>query len=186
MNSDRGSWFTLFSGRKFYPLDPRPDEIYVRDIAHALSLLCRFNGHCARHYSVAQHSVYCSNQVPDEHKLAALLHDATEAYVGDMIRPLKKNIPQYVEIENKVWTAIASRFSLSTTLPECVHVADNTVLAAEAQALLLPLGERKSWLPWEPPANLRVETWTSEEASAMFLDRFQQLYRGSDKSTLIG
>jgi hypothetical protein len=87
----RGDWMQTFTGRAFYPLDPRPEDIDPVDIAHALSLICRYGGHSSRFYSVAEHCVLMSHAVAPEHALWALLHDATEAYLGDMIRPLKRS-----------------------------------------------------------------------------------------------
>ncbi len=80
----RGDWIQVRSGRKFHPLDPRPEDVDINDIAHALSNLCRFTGHCTDFYSVAQHSVIASQIVPPASALAALLHDASEAYMGDI------------------------------------------------------------------------------------------------------
>src|SRR5689334_10911717 len=83
----RGYNMTTFSGEPFWPLDPQPEDIRIVDIAHALSLQCRFNGHTKFHYSVAQHSLIMSFNVPLQFALEALLHDAAEAYIGDLIRP---------------------------------------------------------------------------------------------------
>ena len=79
-----GSWLQTYTGIQFWPLDPRPEEIDIQDIAHALSLLCRFNGHCQRFYSVAEHSVHVSTILAPEFGLWGLLHDAAEAYLSDI------------------------------------------------------------------------------------------------------
>src|SRR5438128_12538670 len=84
----RGDWMQTYTGRAFYPLDPRLDDICIEDIAHALSMLCRYGGQCQEFYSVAEHSVLMSYAVNPQHALWALLHDATESYMGDLIRPL--------------------------------------------------------------------------------------------------
>ena len=91
MTSLRDYWFTTYTGKKFHIFDPSLDEIDIADIAHSLSLICRYGGHLPEHYSVAQHSVLVSNLVPENIALEALLHDAEEAYTGDMIRPFKKH-----------------------------------------------------------------------------------------------
>jgi len=89
MNSTRiGDWIETYTGKQFYPLDPYPEDIDVRDIAHALSNLCRFTGHCRAFYSVAEHSIYVSTHVPKTMALQALFHDAPEAYIADISGPL--------------------------------------------------------------------------------------------------
>src|SRR5262245_27549306 len=109
MSQRIGDWMQTISGRKFWPLDPRPEEVCIEDIGHALSLVCRFGGHCHTFYSVAEHSVRVSLLAEDMAKssahwtdenirmiaLSGLLHDAAEAYIGDMVRPLKRQ-PQMV------------------------------------------------------------------------------------------
>src|SRR6267378_1608096 len=96
------AWIVTYSGLQFYHLAPTPEMVCIEDIAHALSQTCRWTGHTKFHYSVAQHSIYCSFLVPAEHALAALLHDASEAYLGDMNRPLKHYTdagPAYMKVE---------------------------------------------------------------------------------------
>jgi hypothetical protein len=132
----KGHWMQTASGGAYWPLDPRPEEVFIKDIAHALSHMCRYGGHCKRFYSVAEHSVIVSRVVPPEHALAALMHDATEAYCGDVVRPLKKSLHGYAEIELRNWLAIARAFDLPKTLPACVHDADVAVLFAEQKALM--------------------------------------------------
>src|SRR5688572_18527016 len=87
-----GDWILTATGRSFWPLDPRADEICIDDIAQALAKVCRFGGHCCDFYSVAQHSVLVAHLVERSHPqlaLHALLHDAAEAYLGDFTQPLK-------------------------------------------------------------------------------------------------
>src|SRR5690242_11754504 len=87
----RGDWMQTYTGRRFWPLDPRVDDIDIGDIAHHLSLVCRFAGACREFYSVAQHCVGVSYVCDPKDALWGLLHDAAEAYVGDMVRPLKRS-----------------------------------------------------------------------------------------------
>lgn len=111
----RGDWLQTHTGVHFYPLDPRPEEIDITDIAHSLALQCRWAGHVKQHYSVAEHCVRVSRIVPKEDALWALLHDAAEAYLIDLPRPLK-NLPEfsiYRMAENMIMTAVISRFELS-------------------------------------------------------------------------
>jgi len=89
MQSRKGDWFLTFTGRQFYPLDPCPEDIDIHDIAHHLSLICRFNGACRVFYSVAQHCCIVSDALARPYKLRGLLHDGTETYFGDMIKAIE-------------------------------------------------------------------------------------------------
>lgn len=121
----RGNFMQSYTGKKFYSLDPRPEDIDIVDIAHALSMQCRYNGHYRRFYSVAEHCVLLSKLFTAEYALWALLHDETEAYVGDMVRPLKAHLPDYCAAEDRVMIAIAERFGLeSAVMPPEVVAAD--------------------------------------------------------------
>jgi len=81
MNEYDGHWVNTYTGKHFHYLDPQPEEIDIIDIAHSLSLTCRYGGHCKQFYSVGDHSIRVAEIVPDELKLRALLHDAAEAYL---------------------------------------------------------------------------------------------------------
>lgn len=171
----RGDWMQTYTGKRFYPLDPRPDEIDPADIAHALSLLCRYGGHVDRFYSVAEHCVLMSRAVAPEHALAALLHDATEAYVCDVPRPLKRQLAGYAEIEQRVWWAIAVRFGLDLELPADVKDADNRILINE-RAALMPRAEQ--W--WVDTAGLEplvveIQGWDPRKAELLYLGRLREL-----------
>lgn len=178
------SWFTLASGRRFRPFAPRAEDIEIEDIALALSNICRFNGHCHKFYSVAEHSVHCSEVVPLEHAFAALMHDTTEAYVGDMIRPIKKYDEVFSNMEEGVWGAICIKYGLPLELDPIVKWADDAVLKAEARDLLLPFGTPKfEQITVEPPPGLciwnpeqGVEPWSPTKARNAFLERFDTLY----------
>jgi hypothetical protein len=171
----RGDWMQTYTGVRFYPMDPRPEELDIRDIAHALSLICRYGGHVDRFYSVAEHCVLMSQYVPEEHALWALLHDASEAYVGDMVRPLKRQLPEYEAAEGRVIAAIVERFGLpSTTMPAEVKDADNRILLTE-RAILMPATR----YPWNiehlAPLPVNVRGLLPSEAEAAYLDRFEAL-----------
>ena len=173
-NTERiGNWMQTSLGAAFWPLDPRPEDIDIRDIAHALAMQCRYNGHCRVFYSVAEHSILVSQVVPAEDALYGLLHDAAEAYVGDIIRPLKRHISGYDGIEERIWLTIAARFGLSPELPESVKAADNTVLLAEQQQIMGPPP-----FPWNvqgEPAAVTIAGFDPLLARSEFLDRFRQL-----------
>lgn len=134
----RGYSMQTASGGVFYPLDPRPEDICIEDIAHALSNMCRFNGHCKEFYSVAQHSVIVSEIVPEDLALDGLLHDAAETYVGDIIRPVKNNFLDWWEktYEEPVWLWIANKFELIAPMPSAVKRADLIALAIEKRDLM--------------------------------------------------
>jgi hypothetical protein len=134
----RGEWFLSLKGQQIYPHDMRPWDVDPEEIAHSLSMLCRFNGHAREFYSVAQHSVLVALQLPPELRLCGLLHDATEAYCGDMIRPLKRSLPAYQEMEEAIWRVIAERFNLPAKIPQEVKQADTRMLQTERRDLLAP------------------------------------------------
>lgn len=175
---DRGPWMQTVSGGRFHPLNPAPSDVNVGDIAHSLALLCRFNGQSDRFYSVAEHSVLISRQFTDQTTaLWGLLHDGTEAYVGDMITPLKKIFPEFKTVENKVKDAIIARFGLVITsdIEKQVKAADTRILLTERDALMSNTRE-----PWEmdgviEPLEATIAGWTPEEAKTQFLRRFAEL-----------
>lgn len=174
MNENRiGDWMQTYRGGQFWPLDPRPEEVFLEDIAHALAHICRFGAHCRRFYSVAEHSVIVSLVVPPEDALCALLHDAAEAYVADVPRPLKKSLTGYREIENRVWLAVAEKFGLAAELPVSVKAADNAVLLAEAAQVMAPAPA--PWLIPGDPAAVSVNGHSPAVAKELFLNRFAEL-----------
>lgn len=132
------TYILLRSGRYLDLTAPDPALVNVSDVAHALARLCRFTGHATRFYSVAEHCVRASYLVPPEDALVTLLHDATEAYLGDVSSPLKGLLPEYRVLEERMHRAIAEAFGLPETLPASVKAADLRMLAAEAAALLPP------------------------------------------------
>lgn len=166
----RADWMLTHSGRAFYPLAPEPADVHPGDIAHSLALQCRYNGHVRRFYSVAEHCVlmarHALNETGDE-KLALhmLLHDSAETYVGDMVRPLKRSMPDFEEAERWVLGAIYARFGLLEDTPALVKEYDNRILLTERDALLPP-----SPLPWAPyldtlePLPVTVRGWEWVEA----------------------
>lgn len=128
-----GSWIQTYTGKAIRPLDLDPTDIDPRDIAHSLANMCRFLGHCSVFYSVAEHSYRMSNLIEPRFAPHALLHDAAEAYLADVSRPIKHLLPQYMEAERRIMDAVSERFGLDWTLEarEAVRVADVRMLAAE-------------------------------------------------------
>lgn len=169
----KGSWFLTSSGIPFYPLDPRPEEITISDIAHSLANVCRFGGHCDPFYSVAQHSIHVSKLVPRELALQALLHDAAEAYIGDMVRPLKLHMDQFQTAESRIWKVIAKKFDIPVELAPEVKIADNVALMTERRDVVI-------WTPhiWsipEAPDPELIIPLPPGEAQEAFLWRFLEL-----------
>lgn len=169
-------WIQTFSGKRFYPLDPQPEQIDIVDIAHALSHACRFAGHCAHHYSVAQHSLLVSQHVPAEFALWGLMHDAAEAYLGDVPRPIKSLLPAYKEAERRVQAAICARFGLPPDEPPEVKRVDTAILADERRALMLKIDvDDPEWGATEPPLGIKIEPMIAFDAKWAFIDRFGSL-----------
>lgn len=170
-----GEWMQAFLGGRFYPMDPRPDEIHLEDIAHALSNICRYGGHCERFYSVAEHSVHASYIVRPGIEAEALMHDASEAYLADLPRPIKRSLPDYRIAEHKWEAAISKRFGLWHNIP-AVKVADNQMLRIEARAIMKdpPAAWYLEDIP-EPTLVVQIECWTPEVAKAKFMARAAEL-----------
>lgn len=175
----RGPWILSATGKQLHIFDLRPEDIHIIDIAHALSMLCRFNGHCREFYSVAQHSVLVAMNLPHELMFQGLMHDATEAYCGDMVRPIKRSMPTFSQLEDRIWGAIADRFALPSKLSAEVKEMDNRVLQTERRDLLKP----HPW-PWTidqaadgiaQPLEVKITPWTQIHAEKAFLDLFLNL-----------
>lgn len=179
----RGDWMQTFSGRAFWPLDPRPGDISVADISHALSLLCRYGGHTSRFYSVAEHSVLMSHVVAPEHALWALLHDAAEAYLCDLPRPIKRLMPTYQDAEDVLLFAIRQKFGLGQ-FPREVRDADNRILLDERAALMV-MPPPLSWGDLEDmePLGVEVYGWSPAVAEHMWITRFHALRAAPEASS---
>ena len=184
----KSAWIITFTGLKFYHLKPEPEMVTVEDIAHALSNIGRWTGHTRYHYSVAQHSVYASQICPPEFAFDTLMHDSSEAYLGDMNRPLKHFTsagPAYQKIEEKVEAVIFKKFGVRFPLPPAVKEADTKMLYAEKAQLMnaskITNYEVRKWGMDETEADIRIERWTPRRAEKMFLKRFWELYQGDKK-----
>lgn len=215
--SRRGYNQTTASGRAFWSLDPRPEDVRIEDIAAQLSRICRFGGALkpgVSFYSVAQHSVLVSYNVPEEYALEGLLHDAAEAYVGDVIKPIKSALvpeydavyvmlrdamrerggddpltqrayqvflamaPNYKRIEKRVMAAIRTRFGLPQEESEFIKVADYRAVLTEHRDLQLDTGEVDWGLAKLPPYEEKIIPASPNDAYWLFMDRFNQLYKG--------
>lgn len=170
-----GDPMTTFTGKRFYPLDPRAGEVDILDIAQALSNQARYGGHC-RFYSVAEHSVLVSHLVPPKLALAGLLHDASECYTNDLTRPMKRALGKdsiFFKIEAMVYAAIAERFDIPKEVPVEVNYADNQILVIEKE-VLHPRSE--PWdLPYPRPLGINIRCLNPEKARSFFIHRYCQL-----------
>ena len=186
----RGPWFQSYTGKAIHVLDPREEDIDIVDIAHSLSLVNRFGGHTACcdeagrpcGYNVGQHSYMVGMIVERTHpelSLAGHLHDSSEAYLGDVIRPLKLVLPGYKEIEKKWERIIGRRFGLGdllTEMPDVIKRADNVMLATERRDLLSDGPGHRRWTLHETPLPEKLVPWSAQESEVRFLERFKQLW----------
>lgn len=170
-------WFQTYSGRKFNPRTATAADINIEDIAHALSQYCRFGGHTRYFYSVAQHSCLVHDAMPDQPvlRLQALLHDATEAYMGDVVKPLKLVLYDYQKIEARLERIVMRAFNLPEALLPQVKLADLTALATEKRDLLRD-GPTWTQLVGVEPWPEAVTPWAPAVAKDQFLSRFFKLY----------
>lgn len=170
-------WIQTASGRHF-PLDhPDPAALDITDIAHALSLLCRFNGHCRHFYSVAEHAVHVSHEIAPAQALLGLLHDAAEAYLGDVPGPLKQLLPEFAAREEYLLHMILSRFDVTNIDHTELRRADLQLLVDEKAVLMGEMS--RPWPEGAPPAKdpARIRCWSPDEAKRRFLARFAELAR---------
>lgn len=196
MTTQYGPWVQTYTGRAFDLLDPQPEQIDVLDIAHALSNICRFTGHVRTFYSVAQHSYlvaeitaelwHAADQrpCPDVVRLGALLHDAPEAYIGDVSTPLKRalrgegQVSEYDAIEKRITDAIDLRFQLFgspdrlRSAAQVIKRADMIALATEHAALFVGPTPRPWGLELPQPWPYKIEPWAPAMAQAQFLQAF--------------
>ena len=169
----RGDWIQTYTGKQFFPLDPQFNDIALIDIAAALSKLTRYSGHCLQFYSVAEHSVLMARSllargVMIEVVRAALLHDASEAYLVDVPRPIKGELGPYRAIEDGLMHVIAVRFGFDWPLHPAVKHADDAILADElAQNMAAPP------VPWRQittaPLGVVLQCWSPNRAFTEFM-----------------
>ena len=178
------TWILTQSGQQFDLLRPTASMVKPVDIAHALARLCRFNGHTRAHYSVAQHSLIVASLVPVEHQLVALLHDATEAYIGDMTRPLKAVMPEYKFVEHQIWLAVCERFDIQIDLPSCVKHADMVALATERRDLMPEHPGEWDCLRGVQPMKETIVPFSAESASIMFFSLLMDLMQSNHRRRL--
>lgn len=177
--TDRGNWMQLGNGRVFYPLDPRPEDVFIDDIAQSLSRIIRYNGHSDQPITVAQHCVQCvflgrRDKLNVHWLLALLMHDASEAFMGDMIRPLKMHMPDFRLAEVHVTNAIVKALNIPDCPKRIIKKYDNLAWAWEKRDLF------KSSTPWpytvNVPDNLHeMSSWTMAQAEKQFMCTYRSL-----------
>jgi uncharacterized protein len=171
------------SGRYFDFINPDPESIRLSDIARALSRICRFTGHTKQFYSVAQHSVLVSQTVPHNLAMEGLLHDASEAYLGDVSSPLKQLLPDYKVIEHRVEDAIATKFGLIDPLNSHIKNADLRLLVTEKRDLMpspqwfVEEKHTDAWAWTKPfyPLPDRIVPMSPDEAYSDFINRYLEI-----------
>lgn len=200
MDAKPNASILTYTGRVFYPLQPSAKDVALEDVAHALSNMCRFTGHTRDFYSVAEHSVRVSWLVGDlwdeavdanqrradagplvihkrrELELAALLHDASEAYLVDLPSPVKRVVSGYKEAERAVSIEVARAFGVEPELLEhdLVKAADRIMLATEKRDLMARAPEG-TWETLPRARGNRIEPWIPTHARSMFRRRFDEL-----------
>lgn len=171
----QGDWIQTYTGKQYWPIDPRPEDVDILDIAHALSMLCRFGGHCLKFYSVAEHSVHIARWLYPRYgvniALIGLLHDATEAYVTDVPRPTKAHLPGYKGIEQQNWLVVAAAFNLPATEHPAVKIADKRMLTDEASQNMAVCDAE--WSTTTEPLGIELQYWSPERAKGEFIDCFR-------------
>jgi hypothetical protein len=174
----KSSWIQTFTGKAFYPLDPRPEDVCIEDIAHSLAAQCRFAGHVKCFYSVASHAIFVSEICAPDNALWGLLHDASEAYLIDLPSPLKQSngFEAYRKFEETVTHTICEKFALPLTIPPDVKHADLVALATEARDLMAP--PPRPWDTMPSPSERRIVPLSPQQAEQAFLERFWQLRKG--------
>lgn len=168
------NWIQTFTGKQFWPTNPRAEDVDIDDIAHALAMKCRYTGHTEVFYSVAQHCVLASRVCDDARW--ALMHDASEAYLPDVARPVKRELDGFREIEDRLMTVIATVVGLPMPIPECVHHVDLVMLATERRDLMA--APPRPWISTEriEPLADEIVPWDWHDAKHEFLYRYRELF----------
>ncbi len=186
-------WMQTFSGRRFYPLAPRAEDIELADVAHGLAMTCRYGGQSRHYYSVAEHCVIVSEVVERDAlfaglpiatvrawALAALLHDSAEAYIGDMVRPLKHQ-PEMLEFRNAeraIEVEVCRRFSLGAPTGDrtaAIKTVDDRILVDEIHALMPDPSMYAPWLQGLEPLGITIVGWSPAQSERQFLARYRVL-----------
>lgn len=168
-----GNWIETFTGTKFYPLDAKETEIEITDIAHSLSNQCRYGGHTSGFYSVAQHSCLVADLVDSKYKLDALLHDATEAYLLDLPKPVKMCMPDYEKFEEELREIICRKFNIVYPIPKNVLDMDTVAACIEHENFFSDKfkGFYQTYTSLPIP-KIKLDTKTPVQAKKLFLNMY--------------
>lgn len=169
-----------YSGGYFDIWESGPDAIHLEDIAHSLSLQCRYNGHIRMFYSVAEHCVIVAKWILDQtgdYQLAleALLHDASEAYLCDIPRPFKNLLTEYKMLEQRVESAVALKFGLVYPWAPLIKEADTRILLDEKKVLVVHNDTYWPGMDGLEPLGVRIFGFYPQEAEQLFLDAYQMI-----------
>lgn len=178
LNSADYMWMQTGSNQELVFADDEWIVLPVDLIARALSNICRFTGHASRYYSVAEHSLHISYLVPQELALAALLHDASEAYVGDMSTALKRFMGiSFKDVELKATKAVARGYGipLADLQSPVIKSFDKRILGDEAKLLMPPHAFWDAYEKDHAPTGVDLQCWQPDEANRRFLARFAEL-----------
>ncbi len=170
-----GEFIQTYTGLKFYPFSPRAEDIDIEDIAHALSMNCRFNGHVKYYYSVAQHSVIVSNICEKQFAFSGLMHDSSESYISDIARPLKRmsSFNFYNEMEENILEVIYKKYKIRPINDHIKHV-DSRLTLTEGRDLM-PNVSYWPMIKKYDPYDFKIEPWSQKHSKQLFLERFNKL-----------
>lgn len=176
MNKFADIFVSTYSGNRLYLANPSIDDVSILDIAHHLAGVNRFSGATTVPYSVAQHSVHVSYLVPQGYELAGLLHDAAEAYLGDMVKPLKLFLgDEFAAMEKNVMNVIAEAFGVDYRDYDPIKRADLVALATEKRDLMPFSSEDWSYLDGVNPDPMTIKPWSHQGAKQAYLNRFDSI-----------
>ena len=179
----KGNFIYTYSGVRFYPLDPRPEDINIPDIAHALAQSCRFTGHTSKFYSVAEHAVRMACEalkqgMSRELAFVALMHDASEAYIVDVPRPLKAEPyfgALYKKYEEGIMEVVAAKYNFAWPMPDEIKILDNRLLNTEQRDLMPPAANTEVWFPDAGILKRKICPWSPAKAEKKFLEEVYHL-----------
>lgn len=183
-------WIQTYTGKRFDFQDLQESQICIEDIATALSRICRFNGHTTKFYSVAEHSVFMSYRVNRSIQREALMHDAAEAYIGDIVRPIKQHLASGLcDAEEQILKLIAKRFNLGYFhLTDGIKHADLRMLETERRQLMnnenghewdCTIGVKPYMASYLGRTVMELPCWSPDRAYQAFMDRFNTLFTES-------